>query len=92
MSAGARAAGELPTYVACDDEQVATWAASTAPRSCGTPAWVNAAVNNSVADRDAGVTDVIVAHGDLPRAHDLAAPTEPGGDAGTDRRAATAPT
>lgn len=74
------AAGELPTYVACDDEQVATWAGERGAAILWHPGvGLNAAVNNSVADlREAGVTDVIVAHGDLPRAHSLASLTEPG--------------
>ena len=74
------AAGELPTYVACDDEQVAAWASERGASVLWHPGvGLNAAVNNSVADlRDKGVTDVIVAHGDLPRAHDLAALVEPG--------------
>lgn len=74
------AAGELPTYVACDDEEVATWAGEHGAAILWHPGvGLNAAVNNSVADlREAGVTDVIVAHGDLPRAHSLASLTEPG--------------
>ena len=67
------AAGELPTYVACDDETVAAWASEHGASILWHPGvGLNAAVNNSVADlRAAGVTDVIVAHGDLPRAHSL---------------------
>jgi 2-phospho-L-lactate/phosphoenolpyruvate guanylyltransferase len=74
------AAGELPTYVACDDEQVATWASQYGASILWHPGvGLNAAVNNSVAElRDAGVTDVVVAHGDLPRAHSLASLAEPG--------------
>jgi 2-phospho-L-lactate guanylyltransferase len=74
------AAGELPTYVACDDEQVAAWATEHGASVLWHPGvGLNAAVNNSIIDlRDSGVTDVIVAHGDLPRAHSLAALTEPG--------------
>ncbi|MDP9463839.1 MAG: hypothetical protein M3P52_04375, partial [Actinomycetota bacterium] len=74
------AAGELPTYVACDDEQVAAWASKHGASILWHPGvGLNAAVNNSVAElRDAGVTDVVVAHGDLPRAHSLARLTEPG--------------
>ena len=74
------AAGELPTYVACDDEQVAAWAGEHGASILWHPGvGLNAAVNNSVADlRAAGVTDVIVAHGDLPRAHSLASLTEAG--------------
>jgi 2-phospho-L-lactate/phosphoenolpyruvate guanylyltransferase len=73
------AAGELPTYVACDDEQVAAWASEHGASILWHPGvGLNAAVNNSVAElRDAGVTDVVVAHGDLPRAHSLARLTEP---------------
>jgi 2-phospho-L-lactate/phosphoenolpyruvate guanylyltransferase len=74
------AAGELPTYVACDDEDVAAWATEHGASILWHPGvGLNAAVNNSVmALREAGVTDVVVAHGDLPRAHSLAALTEPG--------------
>ena len=74
------AAGELPIYVACDDEQVAAWAGEHGASILWHPGvGLNAAVNNSVADlRDAGVTDVIVAHGDLPRAQHLAALADPG--------------
>jgi 2-phospho-L-lactate/phosphoenolpyruvate guanylyltransferase len=74
------AAGELPTFVACDDEEVAAWATEHGAGILWHPGvGLNAAVNNSVADlRSDGVTDVIVAHGDLPRAHDLAALVEPG--------------
>lgn len=73
------AAGELPTYVACDDEQVAAWASQHGATILWHPGvGLNAAVNDSVDElRGAGVTDVIVAHGDLPRAHSLAELTEP---------------
>ena len=73
------AAGELPTYVACDDEQVAAWASEHGATILWHPGvGLNAAVNDSVAElRVSGVTDVIVAHGDLPRAHSLAELTEP---------------
>src|SRR5882757_4945075 len=74
------AAGELPTYVACDDEQVAAWATEHGASILWHPGvGLNAAVNDSVAElRDAGVSDVIVAHGDLPRAHSFAALAQPG--------------
>src|SRR6476646_6387573 len=74
------AAGELPTYVACDDEAVASWARQHGATILWHPGvGLNAAVNNSVAAlREAGVTDVIVAHGDLPRVHSLAAVAQPG--------------
>ena len=73
------AAGELPTYVACDDEQVAAWAGEHGATILWHPGvGLNAAVNDSVAQlRDAGVTNVVVAHGDLPRAHSLAALAAP---------------
>jgi len=74
------AAGELPTYVACDNEEVADWARQHGATTLWHPGvGLNAAVNNSVASlREAGVTDVIVAHGDLPRVHSLADLAEPG--------------
>jgi len=74
------AAGELPTYVACDNEEVADWARQHGATTLWHPGvGLNAAVNNSVAElREAGVTDVIVAHGDLPRVHSLADLAEPG--------------
>ena len=74
------AAGELPAYVACDDEQVAAWATEHGASILWHPGvGLNAAVNDSVAElRDAGVTNVVVAHGDLPRAHSLAVLAEPG--------------
>ncbi len=74
------AAGELPTFVACDDEQVAAWASEHGASILWHPGvGLNAAVNDSVAElRLAGVTDVVVAHGDLPRAHSLAGLAAPG--------------
>lgn len=74
------AAGELPTYVACDDEHVAAWATEHGASILWHPGvGLNAAVNDSIAElRAAGVTDVIVAHGDLPRANSLAALVQPG--------------
>lgn len=74
------AAGELPTYVACDDESVASWATEHGASILWHPGvGLNAAVNNSVAElRAAGVSDVIIAHGDLPRAHSLASLVQPG--------------
>lgn len=73
------AAGELPTFVACDDERVAAWATEHGASVLWHPGvGLNAAVNNSVAElREAGVTNVVVAHGDLPRAHSLATLAEP---------------
>jgi len=68
------AAGELPVFIACDSESVAEWATAHAATVLWHPGvGLNAAVNNSVADlRQQGVDHVVVAHGDLPRATNLA--------------------
>jgi 2-phospho-L-lactate/phosphoenolpyruvate guanylyltransferase len=68
------AAGELPTYVACDDDHVATWASSHGATVLWHPGiGLNAAVNDSITElQRLGVSDVVVAHGDLPRATALA--------------------
>jgi 2-phospho-L-lactate/phosphoenolpyruvate guanylyltransferase len=64
------AAGALPVVIACDDEEVASWA-----RAHGaTVAWVpgtdlNGAVAAAVGELDAD--RAVVAHADLPRARDL---------------------
>jgi 2-phospho-L-lactate guanylyltransferase len=67
------AAGELPVFVACDDMGVAEWAAAHGASVLWHPGvGLNAAVTRSVADlRDRGVQQVVVAHGDLPRATSL---------------------
>src|SRR4051812_11021376 len=56
-----RAAGELPTFVACDDERVAGWAREHGASVLWHPGvGLNAAVNDSVAElRASGVTNVI---------------------------------
>lgn len=63
------AAGELPTYVVCDDETVALWAAArgaTVLREVGRG--LNAAVDHAVrCITEAGHRHVVVVHGDLPR-------------------------
>jgi len=68
------AAGELPTFVACDDEMVAEWATLHGAQVLWRPGvGLNPAVNSGVAElRDRGVRHVIVAHGDLPCAERLA--------------------
>lgn len=68
------AAGELPTFVACDDEAVADWAGARGATVLWHPGvGLNAAVNRSIGElRDRGIGHVIVAHGDLPRARALA--------------------
>jgi 2-phospho-L-lactate guanylyltransferase len=67
------AAGEAPVYVACDDDSVAEWAIDHGATVLWHPGvGLNAAVADSVRDlRARGVAHVVVAHGDLPRAHDL---------------------
>lgn len=74
------AAGELPVYVACDDDEVAQWAKDRGVVVLWHPGvGLNAAVTRSVEQlSQLGVTHVAVAHGDLPRAHDLATLIEPG--------------
>ncbi len=69
------AAGELPTFVACDDEAVAEWARGHGARVLWRPrVGLNAAVNSGIDElRSLGARHVVVAHGDLPRAHHLAA-------------------
>jgi 2-phospho-L-lactate guanylyltransferase len=67
------AAGEMPVFVACDDDDVADWAVSRGATVLWHPGvGLNAAVGNSIADlRARGVGHVVVAHGDLPRATGL---------------------
>ncbi|MGD9995367.1 MAG: 2-phospho-L-lactate guanylyltransferase [Ilumatobacteraceae bacterium] len=73
------AAGELPTYVVCDDRAVAGFAADHG----ATVLWeqgqgLNGAVSNAArALRDLGHSHVVVAHGDLPRPQPLAALVRP---------------
>jgi 2-phospho-L-lactate guanylyltransferase len=68
------AAGELPVFIACDSESVVDWATSHAATVLWHPGvGLNAAVNNSISDlRRQGVEHVVVAHGDLPCATNLA--------------------
>lgn len=67
------AAGDLPVYVVCDDEHVASWAR----RHDAEPLWrpemgLNGAVTSGVdALGAAGFDRVIVSHADLPLANDL---------------------
>jgi 2-phospho-L-lactate/phosphoenolpyruvate guanylyltransferase len=74
------AAGELPTYVACDDDDVADWATTHGATVLWHPGvGLNAAVNDSITElHRQGVSDVVVAHGDLPRATSLASINQPG--------------
>ncbi|HEY6534035.1 MAG TPA: 2-phospho-L-lactate guanylyltransferase [Acidimicrobiales bacterium] len=67
------AAGALPVWIVCDDDDVATWALDAGTRVLWKPGrGLNGAVNEGVADLAAsGVERVIVAHADLPHALDL---------------------
>jgi 2-phospho-L-lactate guanylyltransferase len=67
------AAHGLPITVACDDTEVASWAAGAGAEVAWTPGLgLNGAVTAGVeALRRAGVDRVIVAHADLPHADDL---------------------
>ncbi len=73
------AAGELPAYVVCDDEAVASWAVAHGAEVL----WehgqgLNGAVDDAVAQlRAAGRDHVLVVHGDLPRPSPLAALLRP---------------
>ncbi len=68
------AASPLPVSVVCDDEEVAEWAASVGASVIWRPGrGLNGAVADGVAALAAvGHDFVIVAHGDLPHAVDLA--------------------
>jgi 2-phospho-L-lactate guanylyltransferase len=75
MATGVLAAVEaLPTYVACDDENVRAWAvAHGAVALWGPGSGLNGAVDDGVARIAAdGFDHVIVAHADLPRPSSLA--------------------
>jgi 2-phospho-L-lactate/phosphoenolpyruvate guanylyltransferase len=67
------AAGALPVWVVCDDDEVSTWAEAHGAAVVWSPGrGLNGAVQDGV-DRlaDVGAVEVIVAHGDLPLADDL---------------------
>jgi 2-phospho-L-lactate guanylyltransferase len=68
-----RAAGSLPVAVVCDDEAVASWAATVHADVIWRPGLgLNGAVADGVRHLAArGVERVIVAHADLPHARDL---------------------
>jgi 2-phospho-L-lactate guanylyltransferase len=69
------ACAPLPVAVVCDDVEVATWARSLGALVVWEPGrGLNGAVQAGVAQLGAaGVEEVIVAHGDLPRATNLVA-------------------
>jgi 2-phospho-L-lactate guanylyltransferase len=68
------AAAPLPVWVVCDDRTVADWAAGVGASVVWRPGHgLNGAVTDGVAHlAGVGVEQVIVAHGDLPHALDLA--------------------
>ena|SRR5579871_4393931 len=69
-----RAAAPLPVAVVCDDTEVAEWARTRGALVVWEPGrGLNGAVEAGVAQLSgAGVSRVVVAHGDLPRATGLA--------------------
>jgi 2-phospho-L-lactate guanylyltransferase len=68
-----RAAGSLPVYVVCDDDEVAEWARDHRATVLWRPAaGLNDAVTFGVeVVAEGGYSDALVAHGDLPHARDL---------------------
>jgi len=71
------AAGTLPVFVVCDDDEIATWARSSGAEVVWKPGrGLNVAVSEAVADLGAaGIAQVVVAHADLPFAQNLAVAT-----------------
>ncbi len=74
------AAEPLPVVVVCDDDDVAEWAGDAGAAVVWTPGLgLDGAVARGVAHlAERGVARVVVAHADLPLAHDLAEFAEPG--------------
>jgi 2-phospho-L-lactate guanylyltransferase len=74
------AADPLPVHVVCDDLEVATWADGMGARVLWRPGHgLNGAVTDGVASlAKLGVSDVVVAHADLPLARDLPRVLHPG--------------
>ncbi|HTN79506.1 MAG TPA: 2-phospho-L-lactate guanylyltransferase [Acidimicrobiales bacterium] len=72
------AAGPLPAFVVCDDDEVARWARNAGADVIWRPGLgLNGAVADGVAAlRDTGIERVVVAHADLPLAVDLAWPAQ----------------
>lgn len=69
------ASAPLPTFVACEDDEVASWAESVGAKVQWTPGRdLNGAVQEAVARLQAeGMQRVVVCHADLPFAQNLAA-------------------
>lgn len=74
-----RAAAPLPVYVVCDDTDVAEWSSARGAEVVWRPGvGLNAAVDLGLAElAQRGHTDAVVAHSDLPLAHDLPAVLAP---------------
>ena len=68
------AAGEIPTFIACDDDEVAAWADEHGAEVLWSPGMgLNGAVDSGRATiAGKGFDHVIIAHSDLPLASDLA--------------------
>ena len=68
------AAGPLPTFIACDDDEVATWADEHGAEVLWSPGLgLNGAVDSGKATIGGkGFDHVVIAHSDLPLAEDLA--------------------
>jgi len=74
------AARPLPTFIACDDDDVAAWADSAGAEVLWSPGLgLNGAVDAGRATiAGKGFDHVVIAHSDLPLAHDLGALAIPG--------------
>ena len=68
------AAAPLPVHVVCDDDEVADWAERAGTQVLWRPGHgLNGAIADGLASlAKLGVTHVVIAHADLPLAHDLA--------------------
>lgn len=74
------AAGDLPVFVACDDDAVATWATEHGADVLWTPGLgLNGAINHGVATiAGKGIDHVVISHSDLPLADRLDRLARPG--------------
>jgi 2-phospho-L-lactate guanylyltransferase len=74
------AARPLPTFVACDDDEVAAWAGSLGAHVLWGPGLgLNGAIDQGVETiAGKGADHVIISHGDLPLAEDLSPIGQPG--------------
>lgn len=74
------AAQPFPTFVACDDDEVAAWAEALGAHVLWGPGLgLNGAIDQGVGTiAGKGADHVIISHGDLPLAHDLGGVARPG--------------